>query len=165
MAVLLILSIIIIVSYRIKKRKSKKHTIAFTGNTDVTMYTSPAYGTHHVSSEPGLDHLYEPIDELHKEKSTTFQEAATVTTETDVDGYVKINSSCKADDKAIAEGNTQCNAGNDNVISDEEYIQAADDKDCLPTDTNDGDINDSYENDDEYLQMQDDDREEDMNLK
>jgi len=27
------------------------------------MYTSPAYGTHQVLSEPGLDHLYESIDD------------------------------------------------------------------------------------------------------
>ena len=30
---------------------------------NVSMYTSPAYGTHQVFSEPGLDHLYESIDD------------------------------------------------------------------------------------------------------
>ena len=136
--VLLILSIIIIVSYRIIKKNIKKRTHAFTGDTDVNMYSSPAYGTHHVFSEPGVEHLYERI-ELHKEKCSTLQEAATVTAddkETDIDGYFKMNSSCEADDQAITEGNTQCSTRNNNDISDEEYVQAADD-DHLPTDTND----------------------------
>ena len=130
------------------------------------MYSSPAYGTHHVFSEPGMEHLYEPIDELGIEISTTFQEAATVTVddkETDVDGYFKIKSSCKADDKSITESNTQCNTGNNNDISDEDYVQAADD---LHTDTNDED--DGCKNDDqknEYLQLQIDDHKEDEDLK
>ena len=139
---LLILSIIIIVSYRIIKMNIKKHTCAFTGNTDVNMYSSPAYGTHHVFSEPGIEHLYEPVHELRKEISTTFQEAATVTAddkETDIDGYFKMDSSHEVDDKGITEGNAQCSTRNNNDISDEEYVQAADDKDYLPTNTNNQD--------------------------
>ena len=29
---------------------------------DASMYSSPAYGTHQVFAEPGLDHLYESTD-------------------------------------------------------------------------------------------------------
>ena len=32
-------------------------------NTNVNMYASPAYGTHQVFAEPGLDHTYETINE------------------------------------------------------------------------------------------------------
>jgi len=63
------------------------------------MYASPAYGTHHVFTEPGLDHLYEPIDELYEEKSTTLQDApAGNDDETDAEGYLKWKSSCKIAD-------------------------------------------------------------------
>ena len=31
-------------------------------NTNVDMYASPAYGTHQVFAEPGLDHIYDTID-------------------------------------------------------------------------------------------------------
>ena len=97
------------------------------------MYTSPAYGTHHVFSEPGLDHLYDWIDESYREKSTTLQDPPqvkddevtidyikinpsvvdpTVTEETevvdqeettDVDGYLNMNSSCKVVDQVVSE--------------------------------------------------------------
>ena len=164
MAILLFLSIVIIVSNRIIKKELKKRTRAFTGDTDVNMYSSPAYGTHQVFSEPGTEHLYERIDELRNEVSTTFQETATVIAddkESDVDGDLKMKSSCEDDDKSITEGNIQCSTGNNNDISDEKYVQTADD-DHLPTDTNDED--DGYENDDpknEYLQLQCDDQKED----
>ena len=159
MAILLFLSILIIVSNQIIKKEFKKHTRAFTGDTDVNMYSSPAYGTHQVFSEPGIEHLYERINELRNEVSTTFQETATVIAddkESDVDGDLKMKSSCEVDDKSITEGNIQYSPGN-NIISDEQYVQAADD-DHLFTDTNDED--DGYENDDpknEYLQLQSDD--------
>ena len=53
---IIILSIIVIIC--VVRKKSRKQTIAFTGNTDVNMYASPAYGTHQVFTEPELDHLY-----------------------------------------------------------------------------------------------------------
>ena len=100
---------------------------------DVSMYTSPAYGTHHVFSEPGLDHLYDRIEESYREKSTTLQDPPqaeddevtidyikinpsvvdpTVTEETevvdqeettDVDDYLNMNSSCKVVDQVVSE--------------------------------------------------------------
>ena len=42
----------------------------------VNMYASPAYGTHQVFTEPGLDHLYEPIVELYEEEDTAVQDTA-----------------------------------------------------------------------------------------
>ena len=77
-----------------RKKKSRKHTVAvsFTGNTDVNMYASPAYGTHQVFTEPGLDHLYEPIDELYEEENKTLQETAPLADDNEVDaeGYLKM---------------------------------------------------------------------------
>ena len=37
------------------------------------MYASPAYGTHQVFAEPGLDHLYERIND---EMTTTLQDTS-----------------------------------------------------------------------------------------
>ena len=131
--VIIILSIIVVIICVVRK-KSRKHTLAITGTTaDISMYTSPAYGTHHVFSEPGLDHLYDRIDDSYREKSTTLQDPPqaeddevtidyikmnpsvvdpTVTEETevvdqeeaaDVDDYIKMNSSCKVDDQVVSE--------------------------------------------------------------
>ena len=134
------------------------------------MYASPAYGTHHVFSEPGMDHLYEPIhDYLHEEESTTLQDAtpgAANDDETDVEGYLKMKSSSEVIDKAVAEGsvgNTESHTMNDST---DEYVQAADDN--LPTATNESDEDGGYENDDQkkkdYLQLIDD-HEEDIDFK
>ena len=62
----MIIFLVIVIICVVRKKKSKKHTLAvsFTGNSDVSLCASPAYGTHQVFTEPGLDHLYEPIDEL-----------------------------------------------------------------------------------------------------
>ena len=112
-----------------RKKKSRKHTVAvsFTGNTDVNMYGSPAYGTHQVFTEPGLDHLYEPIDELYEEENKTLQKTAPSADDNEVDteGYLKMMSSVGVDDQAVTEGNvgdTGSHSGNS-----EEYVQAAND--------------------------------------
>ena len=42
-------------------------------NETVNMYASPAYGTHQVFAEPGLDHLYERIDD---KMTTTLQDTS-----------------------------------------------------------------------------------------
>ena len=60
----------------------------------VNMYASPAYGTHQVFAEPGLDHLYERIDD---EMTTTLQDTACgARDEVDADGYLKMRSHCEA---------------------------------------------------------------------
>ena len=43
--------------------KLKPKIISFTNEIDVTMYASLAYGTQYVLGEPGIEHLYESIDE------------------------------------------------------------------------------------------------------
>ena len=171
MAILLIGIIIIIISFCIIKNKSRKSTSLLSGNADINMYASPAYGTHHVFSEPGMDHLYEPIhaDYLHEEESTTLQDATPAAAndeETDVDGYLKMKSSSEVVDQAVTEGsvgNTESHTMNDTT---DEYVQAADDN--LPTATNESDEDDGYENDDQkkndYLQLKDD-HEEDIDFK
>ena len=64
------------------RKKSRKCTLGgFTDTADVRMYASPAYGTHQAFSEPGMDHLYDWIDQSHKEKSTTLQDPPQVNDE------------------------------------------------------------------------------------
>ena len=145
MAFIVILSIIVIICVVIKKSKNKQ-CVAFTGNTDVSMYASPAYGTHQVFTEPGLDHLYEPIDDFHKENTTTLQDSTSPADDDKIDteGYLKMNPSCEVVNQATIEGNdgdTGSHSG-----SSEEYVQAADNEDHMPANGNDED--DGYENDD-----------------
>ena len=165
-----IITIIIIISFCIVKKKLRKPTSLLSSNADINMYASPAYGTHHVFTEPGMDHLYEPIDDyLHKEESTTLQDAtpgAANDDETDVEGYLKMKSSSEVVDQAVTEGsvgNTESHTMNDTT---DEYVQAAGDN--LPTATNESDEDDGYENDDQkkndYFQLKDD-HEEDINFK
>ena len=61
--IIIIIIIIIIIKFCITKKKSVKSTSSFSGNPDINMYASPAYGTHQVLTEPGLDHLYDRIDD------------------------------------------------------------------------------------------------------
>ena len=71
-------------------------------NEAVSMYASPAYGTHQVFAEPGLDHLYEPIDE---EMTTALQDTACAAgDEVDADGYLKMRSNCEAVNQTFIEG-------------------------------------------------------------
>jgi len=160
----LIVAIICVVS-----KKSKKTTFAFTGSTDVSMYASPAYGTHHVFTEPGLDHLYEPIDELYEENSTTLQDVpAANNDETDAEGYLKMNPSCEIADQVVTEDRVD-DTGHGTFLgnsqSTDEYVQAANDKDQLPIGSDD---EDGYENDDqtknEYLQLKADDKDVDIKI-
>ena len=78
-----------------RKKKSEKHPVKFTGNTDVDMYGSPAYDTHQIFTEPGLDHLYEPIDhELCEEKKAVQDTAFSADdNEVDTEGYLKMTPS------------------------------------------------------------------------
>ena len=154
MAFIIILSIIVIICV-VKKKSKKKQSVAFTGNTDVNMYASPAYGTHQVFTEPGLDHLYEPIDDFCEENTTTLQDSASPADDdkTDTEGYLKMNPPCEVVDQATTEGNdgdTGSHSG-----SSEEYVQAADNEDHVPANGNDED--DGYENNDQqkndYLQL------------
>ena len=63
-------------------------------NEAVNMYASPAYGTHQVFAEPGVDHLYERIDD---KMTTTLQDTACGTgDEVDTDGYLKMRSHSEA---------------------------------------------------------------------
>ena len=65
MLIVLFLSIVIIFFTWKSYTKSKPNkTLRFTNDTNIDMYASPAYGTHQVFTEPGLDHLYERIDEF-----------------------------------------------------------------------------------------------------
>ena len=140
----IILSIIVIICV-VKKKSKKKQSIAFTGNTDVNMYASPAYGTHQVFTEPGLDHLYEPIDDFREEITTTLQDTTSPADDDKIDteGYLKMNPSCEVIDQAATEGN-ECDTGSHSGSS-EEYIHAADDEDHISANGNDED--DGYEND------------------
>ena len=131
-----------------REKKLRKHTVSFTGNTDVNMYASPAYGTHQKFTEPGLDHLYEPIDELYEEENTTVQDTDPPADDNEVDaeGYLKMTSFGEVDDQAVTEGNvddTGSHSGNSETT--DKCVQAANDvKDHLSTDEDDG-----YENDDQ----------------
>jgi len=119
------LSILMLILMLITFKYLKGHcnfnkTKSFTNET-VNMYASPAYGTHHVFIEPGLDHLYEPIDE---EKSTTLQDApAANNDDTDADGYLKMKSSCEFDDHAVNEGNVN-HTGIHEVFNEQTSIQS-----------------------------------------
>ena len=172
--IVLILSIIVMIICVVRKKSRKQTRLAITGsNVDISMYASPAYGTHQVFTEPGLDHLYDRIDESYREKSTALQDPPqaedyetpidikinpsvvdpTVTEETDVvdqeettdvDDYIKMNSSCKVADQLVSE-ETESDV-DDYMLMDlspkpvdqsatdhDEYIQPAGDEDLLPT--------------------------------
>ena len=165
----MIIFLVIVIIYVVRKKKSRKHTVAvsFTGNTDVNMYASPAYGTHQMFTEPGLDHLYEPIDELYEEENTTAQDTAPPADDKEVDaeGDLKITSSVEVVDQAVTKGNvgdTGSHSGNSKT--NDEYVQAESGaKDHLSADEDDGYENDDQEKND-YLQLKADD-EENTNLK
>ena len=143
MAFIIILLVIVILHIVIKKVKAtNKPSAKFTGNTDVSMYASPAYGTHQVFTEPGLDHLYEHIDEFCEDDNGI-----------DTEDSLKMNPSCEVVDQATNEGNMSDTERPSGLPSD----VAADD-DHMSTNGNDED--DGYENDDQpkndYLQLKTD---------
>ena len=73
----------------------------------VDMYVSPAYGTHQVFTEPGLDHLYEPIDTHIYEENKAIQDTTSPADDNEVDteSYLKMRSSGEVVDQAVTEGN------------------------------------------------------------
>ena len=152
--VLIIILLVVVIICGVKKRTKKSHTIAFTGNTDVNMYASPAYGTHQVLTEPGLDHLYEPIEEYCEEETTTLQDTASPVDDDKIDagGCLKMNPPCEVVDPAAINGN-EGDTGSHSRASDE-YVQAVD-EDHMSANNNDED--DGYENGDQqkndYLQL------------
>lgn len=93
----LMLIIIVVVFKHLRKcchfdsSNKKSHS-----NEAVNMYASPAYGSHQVFTELGLDHLYEPIS--HKLREKMLQDAAP---HNDID---KMKSS-RAADQAVTKGN------------------------------------------------------------
>ena len=128
MAFIIIVLVIIIICVVIRKSK-KKQSVAFTGNNDVNMYASPAYGAHQVFTEPGLDHLYEPIHGLHEEKTTKLQDTASPTNDNnEIDGedYLKMKPSCEVVDQAITESSVVFDTCSTFVgsKSTDEYVQA-----------------------------------------
>ena len=126
---LIILVVIFIICVVIKNSK-KKQSIAFTGNADVNMYASPAYGTYQVFTEPGLDHLYEPIDRLHKEETTKLQDTASPgnddnDSEIDAEGYLKMKPSREVVDQTLTESSVVADTCSTFVgsKSTDEYVQ------------------------------------------
>ena len=87
------LTMIIIILAVLKCLKTNAHCCSSPSDKDktfineaVNMYASPAYSTHQVFAEPGLDHLYGPIDD---EITTTLQDTVcTAGDEVDADGYI-----------------------------------------------------------------------------
>ena len=140
--VLIIILLVIVIICVVRKKSKKRHTIAFTGNTDVSMYASPAYGTHQIFTEPGLDHLYEHIDEYCKDDNGI-----------DTEGYLKMNPSCKVADHAATKGNEGDTESQSGLPSDE-YVHAAADDDHMSTGN---DEDNGYENEEQpkngYLQL------------
>ena len=126
--VLIILLLVIVIICGIKKKTKERQTIAFTSNTDVNMFASPAYGNHQVLTETGLDHLYEPIEEYCEEETTTLQDTASpvYNDKIDADGYLKMNPPCEVVDHAAINGNED-DTGSHSGVSDE-YVQAADEE-------------------------------------
>ena len=107
--VLIVLFLSIILIWKSCSKSKPTNTMPHaTMDTDINMYASPAYGTHQVFTEPGLDHLYEPIDKyVHEEETTALQDATPTTAkddETDVEGYLKMKSSSEVVDQAVTEG-------------------------------------------------------------
>ena len=86
------------------RKKSRKHTrLTITSSSaDINMYASPAYGTHQVLTEPGMDHLYDWIDESYREKSTALQDPPQVKDDETVIDYIKTNPSVV--DPTVTEG-------------------------------------------------------------
>ena len=128
MAFIIILLVIIIICVVIKKSK-KQQNIAFTGNTDVSMYASPAYGTHQVFTGPGLDHLYEPIDDFCEEETTKLQDTTSPANdddEIDAEGYLKMKPSCEVVDQTLTESSQLTDTCSTFVgsKSTDEYVQA-----------------------------------------
>ena len=128
--VLIIILLVIAIICIVRKKTKKKSTTAFTDNTGVHMYASPAYGTHQVLTEPGMDHLYEPVDKVHGKNITTLQDTApgTDNDEIDAESYLKMKPSCEVVDQAITKGNVVTDTCSTIIgrKSTDEYVQVLD---------------------------------------
>ena len=129
--VLIIILLVVVIICVVRKKSKKRNTIAFTGNTDVNMYASPAYGTHQVFTEPGLDHLYEPTDEYCEENTTTLKDTTSPASdddEIDAEGYLKMKPSCEVVGQATTESSVAADTCSTFIGSKptDEYIQALD---------------------------------------
>ena len=127
--VLIIILLVLVIVFVVKKKSKKKQSIAFSGNTDVNMYASPAYGTHQVFTEPRLDHLYELIDGLHKEETTKLQDTASPANddnEIDTEGYLKMKPSCEVVNQTLTESSVVADTYSTFVgsKSTDDYVQA-----------------------------------------
>ena len=134
--VFIIVIIIAIIIICVVRKKSNKSTATITGINNISMYASPAYGTHHVFSEPGMDHLYDRIDGSYRKKATVLQNSLQANDDdTTADDYIKMNSFTKVTDrKPVVQnvtGKTDC-AVDDYPPSDEQ-IQGKNRKNLLPT--------------------------------
>ena len=161
MVFIIIILLVIVIICGVRKKSKKRHTIAFTGNTGVSMYASPAYGTHQVFMEPGLDHLYEPIDKYCEENTTTLKDTTSPASdddEIDAEGYLKMKPSCEVIDQATTESIVAVDTCSTFIRSKstDEYIQALDinlpassikdDDDGKDDDKNDNDKDDRDDN-------------------
>ena len=107
------LAMLIVIGGVFKRVRGYCHCSSSKSVTDevVNMYASPAYGTHQVYTEPGLDHLYETIDDKRCEESTL--QAATEEGGIDVDG-LRITTSCEVDAETDADGHLKMKSCSDN---------------------------------------------------
>ena len=124
-------------------------------NTDVNMYASPAYGSHQVHSEPGLEHLYEYIkDVVATETDTALDEVQSETSKntTDQYGYLKMPGSTdnNAPDALTPENdNTDQLTGNSTIEQ-----KAVDEVDQTGLDAIGADDGGYEQQEDGYLQIQ-----------
>ena len=104
--VILILIVIALCIWR--HRYNSKKTVRIANETEINMYSSPAYGTHQVFSEPGLDHLYEPIDDATE----------------DLERATELHVTTPIED-AVLEKSTEFNDGPQNEIDSERRLKVA----------------------------------------
>ena len=162
--ILIIILLVVVIICGVRKKSKKSRTIAFTGNTDVNMYASPAYGTHQIFTEPGMDHLYEPIDEYHKENTTTLQDTASPTDddEIDADGYLKMKPSCEVVDQDITKGSIVVDSCSTFIGGEpnDEYVQPLDNVPVnnIKGDDGDNDGDEDNKSDNKNDDIKDDDK-------
>ena len=163
-ALSILMLIIIVIAFKHLKRHCHGDCITASKpltNEVVNMYASPAYGTHQVFSEPGMDHLCEPIDDCEMHMESTLQDvdpAAGDDDKVDVDGYLKMKSSCEVDDEAATdrEGNVgdtgthfQPNDGENVPLGNNNIAGGDNQKAAQPHGDSDGPLHSDYGNEDE----------------
>ena len=158
--IILVLLVVIIVLMCPKNLSSKfKRTPAV--NTDVNMYSSPAYGSHQVYSEPGLDHLYESLDGVvNTETNTALHDAPQPETSDDVidqDGYLKMASVADCSAPEVPLDHTTENKRNDQPTTNSTVVdQGIGDLVSKSTNEEDNDSNSGYGQAMDYLRDKDD---------